>query len=326
MTVRRAKIKSKRSKKRQGRRLRTTIIFIVVGVSFVIGGISWLAHNENILINNIRVEGAQSVDVEEIVELVEENISGNRYWIFPKKNIFVFSKNKLEAKILDEYKQIKNVVIGRDGFKAMIITISEREPFALWCDGEVPAGKEFADVGNCYFVDNEGYIFASAPYFHDHIYFELYGKSFLQTIETGTVLEDENVDIEITDMVDEEYNTDENGVESAEITETASDTEYIGKHFLPPSEFVRMMQLVSSLEKIDLPTHSLVITNSGLYELSLRVGGVRRFLPTQDLHRAINELETAYLKKFSSESKLDSEDLEYIDIRFDNKVIFKFKN
>ncbi len=324
MTVRRSAIKSKCSKKRQDCRLRTTIISIIVIVTFIIGGISWLMHNENILIDDIQIEGAQSVDAEAIMKLAEENISGNHWWIFPKKNIFVFSKNKLRIEILNKYRQIKNVVIKRDGFKAVVITISEREPFALWCDGEAPLGGENTDVGNCYFVDHEGYIYAGAPYFYDHVYFELYGKPFLETIETITVLEDDNV--EIKNDVFEENTSDEGGIKSAEIPETVNSTEYVGIYFLPTKEFVRTMQFVSSLEKIDLPAHSLVITNSGSYELFLLSGGALRFLPTQDYRRAINDLTTAYEKKFSEGSSLSPTDLEYIDIRFDNKVIFKFKD
>ena len=333
MTVRRAKIKSKRSKKRQNRRLKTTIIFIIVVVAFIMGGISWAFHNENILIDSIQIKGAQSVDTEEVMKLAEENISGYRLWIFPKKNILIFPKNKLRVEILDKYKQIKNVVIKRDGFKAMVITISEREPFALWCDGEAPVNKEFADVGDCYFVDNWGYIYASAPYFHDHVYFELYGKSFLEVAEvTEETKEDEDVDKEKVIKNNEENSANEIVEVKTETKEKelnakiTSDAEYIGKHFLPPSEFVRTMQFVSSLEKIDLPTHSLVIADSGLYELSLRSGGMLRFLPTQDYHRAINDLTTAYEKKFSKNFDLLPKDIEYIDIRFDNKVLFKFKN
>ena len=318
MTVRRAKIKSKRSKKRQNRRLKTTIIFIIVVVAFIMGGISWAFHNENILIDSIQIKGAQSVDTEEVMKLAEENISGYYLWIFPKKNILIFPKNKLRVEILDKYKQIKNVVVRRDGFKVIVITISEREPFALWCDGEASAGKEFTDVGNCYFVDSEGYIYASAPYFHDHVYFELYGKPFLEVAEVT----------EETTGNSEEDGLNENMNMEEDINGGAIDDkkEYIGKYFLPPLEFVRTIQFVSSLEKIDLPTHSLIITDSGLYELSLRSGGMLRFLPTQDHHHAINDLTTAYQKKFSEDSDLLPKDLEYIEIRFDNKVLFKFKN
>ena len=324
MGVRRAKIKSKLSKKRQDRRLRTTIIFIIVVLAFIIGGISWALHNENILINDIRIEGAQSVDTEEIMKLAEENISGYRSWIFPKKNILIFPKNKLRVEILDKFKQIKNVVIKRDGFKAVVIVISEREPFALWCDGEVPSSGESTNVGDCYFVDHEGYIYASAPSFHDHVYFELYGKPFLETIETATVLKNENEDTEV--MISEGDSIGEDGVKSAEITGAESDVEYIGIYFLPTQEFVRTMQFVSSLEKIDLLTHSLIITGPDSHELSLRSGGKLRFLSTQNYHRAINDLTTAYEKKFSESPDVLPTDLEYIDIRFDNKVLFKFKD
>ncbi len=316
MTVRRSAIKSKRSKKRQGRRLRTTVIFIIIVVAFIVGGISWLAHNENVSINDIQIEGARSVDTEEIKKIVEENISGYHLWVFPKKNTLIFSKNKLRVEILDEYKQIKNVVIKRNGFKAITITIFEREPFALWCDGETPLSGENVDAGNCYFVDCEGYIFASAPYFHDHVYFELYGKPFeVVEVKKETTEKEKPASAKGYGEAKEELN--------AKIT---GEIEYIGKHFLPPVEFVRTMQFISSLEKIEILVYSLIIDSPDMYKLTLKEGGVLRFLPEQDHYRAINDLTIAYKKKFSESFDLLPKDLEYIDIRFDNKALFKFKD
>ena len=316
MTVRRSAIKSKRSKEKRGHQLRTKIIFCIIIFSFVLGGISWIAHNERILVNDIQIEGVETIKTEEITALTEEHLSGLCLWLFPKKNIFIFSKNKLEISLLDKYRQIKNIAVERDGFNALKITILERDPFALWCDSEVVVNEEKEEVGNCYFVDYEGYIYATAPYFYDNIYFELYGEPF---IDNDEVMEETKPSSAKGYSVAKEEEKELN----AKIT---SDVEYIGKHFLPPVEFVRTMQFISSLKKIEISAHSLIIDSPNMYKLTLVSGGVLRFLPELDYHRAINDLKTAYEKKFFENSELLPKDLEYIDIRFDNKILFKFKD
>ena len=77
----------------------------------IVAGLSWTMHNERILINNIQIEGAEEVDVDLIMELVEENFSGSYLWIFTKKNILIFPKHQLESEILDKHKQIKNIAM-----------------------------------------------------------------------------------------------------------------------------------------------------------------------------------------------------------------------
>ena len=226
------------------------------------------------------------------------------------------------------------------GFRTIVIKISERDPFALWCDGEAPVDGDDANVGSCFFLDSDGYIFANAPYFQDNVYFKLYGKPFLKNIEIAEEVESESFKTESIGSVGIESGVDENEalskVEETSISNEAvdiSNAEYIGIYFLPPAEFTRIMQLVSLLEKINLQSYALVVTSPDLYELSLVSGGTLRFLPGQDFHQVIDDLEIAYIKKFSNESKngpsgrsdISPEDIEYIDIRFDNKILFKFK-
>lgn len=312
MVVRRSAIKSKRSKERRGHRLKTKIIFCFIIIIFVLGGISWITHNERILINDIQIEGIETIEVKEIMGLAEEHLSGKYFWLFPKKNTFIFPKEEVEINLLDKYKQIKNVAIKRDGLNTLKITILEREPFALWCDSEMIVEEKKEEIGNCYFVDYEGYIYATAPYFFDNIYFELYGEPFFDNDENLEKIEEKREDLD-------------NTKEESSIGDF-NKKEYIGRHFLPPEEFVRTMQFVSSLEKIELPVHSLIIDSSDMYKLTLVGGGILRFLPALDYHRSINDLTTAYKKKFSEDSDLLPEDLEYIDIRFENKILFKFKD
>jgi len=324
MSVKRYAIKSRRSKERQKNKLKKIVILSFVCLVFLVGGVSWIFHNEKILIDNVQIEGAQSDSLSENIKiLAEENLSGNRWWIFPKKNTFIFSKKKLTVEILEKYKQVKNIVVKRVGFKMINISLSEREPVALWCDGENPLFGESINVGNCYFVDNEGYIYSDAPFFQDHVYFELYGKPFIEEIETTEeTKKDEKEDKENNKDESKREKKDEKTTES---TEDVVKDNNIGKYFLPPVRFAQTMQFVKLLEKNEMPTYSLTVDSPDIYRLILASGGELIFSPTQDYERVIDDLKIAYKKKFSENPDLSPKDLEYVNIQFDNKIIFKFR-
>ena len=410
MKKQRQAIKSKKSKERRIHRIEIKIILGFCVIVFIIGGLILVAQNKHFLINyiNIEIENPQFVNVDEIKEYATKNITENHFYFLPKNNFLLFSKKTLENKILDNYKQLKNILITRQGLRAITITATERKPSVLWCDGEIPIQSDIEinlKIGNCYFVDKEGYIFTKTPYFYNHIYFEFYGAPFLSSYKineenifnqaTSTNTEqttditwgfhpqvnlqvkeqatstntEQTTDItwgfhpQVNLQVKEQATSTENlenlgknitwGFHpqvNLQVKEQATSTEnlenleknatwgfhpqvnlqvneqnYIGVHLLPAPLFTQIMQFINLLKEVGITSHTLSIRASNLYELSFTSGGILRFSPEQDLNRAVSNLIAAYEKKFSNEPNISSKDIDYIDIRFDNKVIFKFK-
>lgn len=340
MKKQRQAIKSKKSKERRIHHMEIKIMAIICIVVFVVGGLIWVARNKYLLINhiNIEIEEPQFVDAKKIKEYATKNITETYFYFLPKNNYFLFSKKTLENQILDNYKQIKNVVITRQGFQTITISVIERKISALWCDGKPPIQSEVEvnlEIGNCYFIDEEGYIFTKTPYFYDHIYFEIYGAPFLGSYKKSV----ENIFNKATSTSPEKVATTTWGFHP-QVNEKASSTEnteknntlstqtehnYVGTYLLPVSLFTQIMQFMNSLKEVGIASHTLLIHAPNLYELSLTAGGILRFSPEQDLNHAVNNLTTAYQKKFSEESNVVPKDIDYIDIRFENKVVFKFK-
>ena len=273
---------------------------VLIIVACIVMGIVWLSRIDRLQINDVQVKGASEALTKEIVLIVEEKMSEKTLWLLPKRNAFLFSEGKMEDVLLDKYPRIKSISVDSMDFSKIIVTVVEREPEILWCRGY---GSDSDDNTNdCYFVDKTGYVYIEAPYFSDHVYFELYGfpLAFDKNVEATTSLE-------------------------VVAKETAGNSgSVVGTQLLPKETFVLIMSFVRSLEQISIGSYSLTMRDEDLFEISMDNGGVLKFSPTQNLLEALRNLKTAYEKKFTGSSSKTPSHIEYIDIRFANKVLFKF--
>jgi hypothetical protein len=302
------------------------IVSAVVGaVVFFVGGAIWLSRIDALQIKTITVEGAGSALKKNIQTVADEELEKKIWFVFPRRNTLLFSKSAIEKRLLTEPK-IKTVEIDRFGFSEIKIIITERAPFALWCEKFVEQKAATAikvetkpeSVSDCYFVDNEGFIYARAPFFSGHVFFELYGGPLLYDVEKKP---EENIEASssrsILDIATSSFDIQK--VTPAEIRDV------IGTQYIPRKDFLISMDLVNSLKKEGIQVHSLFVFDRTLFELKLATGGMIRFSPAEDLAKAIESLIVAWDKKFTPGAKITPTKLEYVDIRFDNKVLFKFK-
>lgn len=143
------------------------------------------------------------------------------------------------------------------------------------------------DTGEkCYFVDKDGYTFDEAPNFSGSAYFKLYG------------------DLE-------------------------AERDPTGQSFLGPEEFGRLMDFYEDLNTVTKPIKlsSLIVNLEGDYEFGMdSTDGKIIFKKENDFDKLLENFASAIKSdplKTDFQEKLKS--LLYIDLRFDNKVYFKFQ-
>jgi cell division septal protein FtsQ len=100
-------------------------------------------------------------------------------------------------------------------------------------------------------------------------------------------------------------------------------TNPLGKNFLGEERFVRLMQLRDLLSKEGLDTEALKQEEGSDFEFYLTSGGKLIFNEKQEMKKLLRNLVAAIEVK-KNEGKNIKENLEYIDVRFNNKVLFKF--
>lgn len=130
------------------------ILIVVVGVPI------FFLRQERFLISTIQIQGNEITKSEEIEKIIQDNISGNYLWIIPRSSVLVYPNNKIKADILRQIPRLISADLSLTDSRALLVTILERKPFALYCVSEM----------KCFFLDQTGYIFSEAPAFSGGVY------------------------------------------------------------------------------------------------------------------------------------------------------------
>lgn len=99
----------------------------------------------------------------------------------------------------------------------------------------------------------------------------------------------------------------------------------VGKRFLPEEEFGKLADFLGLVKKINLDIASVSIDQFGDIEASIKGDGKLIFNKDQDFSKLVDDL-NSILSDESFQTELESgSNLDYIDLRFGNKVYFQFK-
>jgi hypothetical protein len=180
------------------------------------------------------------------------------------------------------------MTLKREGLQTLHLEIKERLGSFLYCGISVPDKKQ--DVGeNCYFVNNDGYIFDKAPYFSGDVYFKYY-----------------------TNIIGDNQKP-------------------LGSQMMEPARFHDLARFIDGITSLGFKSASLVMENSGIYSLYLQSSNnISRpriiFKNDNDLATILDNFSTAMKEKeFANEINSKYDTLSYIDLRFKNKVLYKFE-
>ena len=275
-----------RRKKHKSVRKKTTFLLIIIFL--IIFGLSLSSRIGQLNINKITITGNKIIENKDIENVVKNEISGHYFWLFPKTNFLIYPKNKILSELNSKYKRLNNISININNFKTLEINVSEYEGKYLYCGLLIPPLRSNLNNNKCYFTDSDGYIFDEAPYFSGSVFFRLYGDA------------------------------------------SVNDKNPIGSYFMKNS-FVKITEFKNTLEKINLkPTAFWVDDNrqEGNFSLSEEtvIGPRIIFKIDSDYQKLAENLQAAIsTKPLNTDIKTKLSTLLYLDLRFGNKVYYKFK-
>lgn len=265
-------------KKKKHKILLKKIFFIVFLFVLLLVGLSFLSRWEKININSIQISDNKVVETKMIEKIVQEKISGNYFYFFPKTNFIFYPKKEIVDELTTKFKRIKNISISISNLKTLDISLIERTALYTYC-GLAPA--ELDDKNQkCYFMDDSGYIFDEAPYFSGEVYLKFYGKT--------------------------------------------------GAYFFEPN-FSKLISLKETLEKINVKPATFYIENTGdikvfLSSTTTELGPEIIFKANADFNQIVENLQSVLTTEpLQTEFKTKYSSLLFIDLRFGNKVYYKFK-
>ncbi len=277
-------IKIKR--KRRLRALRLVILFLILFLS-IFFTLAFFSFNPKITINKIIVNGNNIINSQDVISLVDKKITGKYYGLFDKADSFIYPHDEIYNDLILSFPRIKNISIIRKNFNTLYINIKEKSASYLYCGKAIPDIK--SKIGeNCYFVNDNGYIFSKAPYFSGNVYFKYYLK-----------INNKN--------------------------------KLLGQTIIKPKRFHNLIQFVDGIRALGFKPVSLVIGDDGINYLYLNHNSDKTipkiiFMTNNNLKSILNNLSIAMNKAlFADEINSKYSTLLYIDLRFQNKVLYKFK-
>ena len=275
-------------KKKKKKYFRNKVIIILFIFMILIVGLSLASHIKKINIDSIEISGNKIIDTVDLKDLIQSDLNGHYFGFFSKTNFLIYPKNKIKNDLITKFKRIKDISIDINNFRTLNISITEREGKYLWCGNDLPIADNNS-ILNCYFLDSQGYIFDQAPYFSGEIYFKFYG------------------------------------------TDNSIKNDPAGVYFLP-EYFEKIISLKENIEKMGLKPTIFYLENSEDADIYLSSPNtlIERpkvtFKLNSDYEKLAENLEAAIkTEPLKSNLKNKYSSLQYIDLRFGNKVYYKFK-
>ena len=103
-------------------------------IILIIGLTSYLSHRSEVRISKVELNGGILVTQADLESRTLEYMYGSHFWLFPRNNALWYPHAGLEKYLKETFKRIDTIDISRKGLQTLVIDIKERKPFALWCN------------------------------------------------------------------------------------------------------------------------------------------------------------------------------------------------
>lgn len=266
------------SQERRAQRTKFLFVGILLALVVVAGLIAFLRKKE-FQVTEVKVLGAQSIDGSDVASVVKASLAGNRWVVIPCSNALLVSKMSLRSELLTKVPTLADASIQFQGKNTLVVTIVEKDPRYVWCDGET-----------CFFVDNQGVLYADAPFFSDGVYVIFSRGGVDMTHPAGT-----------------SYLPPEGMRALEQILEHLKQypVQVLGVDIRPDGDMAIRM---NSLKGVAVNPQAFIL--------------VTKTDTVQTIHDALNLIMGD--KGFVDTLKLKGDKLEYIDLRFPGKIYYKF--
>ncbi len=239
-------------------------------------------------ITDIQIRGADSEYFSGIKVDAENYIKKNTLFVLPHKNIFIFSPKDASDELLKKNSFLEKVTFERRGLHTLVVSLTPRKPIFSVQD-------PVAESSVIAYIDKTGRIFTDA--------YAVISTSTIQVKEktqaTGTSTTS-NLPIDFVNKIG-----------------TTLDQEYISNLLFYVEQLQKKNFSVRKVEILPLEDVELYVTDSGG---SIRVNlsdDREKVLATFSAAKKAEPLRTYITNNLQN--------LEYVDLRFGNKVFYKFK-
>jgi len=289
-------------KKRRRKAFLNKILISGFGLLVIFILLAYLSRLNSLNIAEVQIVGNKIVDTEAIRTIVDEQITGKYLWLFPKTNILFYPENNIKNELQNKFKRLKEVSLSIESNKVLLVSLVEQEAKYIWCGANLPVEIDSPNMNNnnqkYYFLNEDGYIFDEAPYFSGEVYFKFYGLT-----DVGHLDSERSTSVDIP----------------------------LGSYF-SKQNFKQLISFRDILVSIGLKPIALYATPDGDIQILLSdktpagSGPKIIFRADSNFQNVAENLEAALnTEPLQSKFKNNYSSLQYIDLRFGNKVYDKFQ-
>ena len=278
-------IKKRKQQRAQRRRL-FKIYFWLFFYTFIFSSLVLLSHWPRFEVSKILVKGEQASSVDIITKITSENLVGNHFYLLSKRNLLLLPRRQIKQSIIEQIPLIGQVDIDtkRTG-QVNHLFITVHERRPV---------ALWCRLKECYFIDQTGFVFSLAPNFSDNILLKIYSQGVSDPLKTRPLAQADFVLL----------------IKAGDIL---------------PDVLMQADILKAEVSKA-------VVTADKDYEFYITqiLDGERRewkllFDSQDDFAHLLSNLEAALATDdFQQDYLQKNGQLEYIDLRFGNKVFYKF--
>ncbi|MDB4983824.1 MAG: hypothetical protein JWM20_3 [Patescibacteria group bacterium] len=284
---------NKNQEVRRKRRMRVLVVLLLLIIALVGAGIGFL-RKPSFQISDIAVTNAKSLDGNAIEISARKHISGFYALVIPKSNGLLFSKSAMNKFLLQEFPGIESVDTEFLNRNSVAISIVEKKPSYLWCTVQ------------CYFVDNSGMIYENAPVFTPGFFLGFSG------ITSGGTITDPS------DPIRRRF------ASAAEFDRTLSVVNFLAAKSVHVIN-AKYLSTADSTQEIATGDGDEALTVDQIGDAIVPSTAKFYILQSEGPQDVGQSLSLVLLDKdFQSKLAADPGSLQYIDLRFNGKIYYKF--
>lgn len=269
---------------KQKRAFRMRVLLISILVVVCALGFIFLMRASFLQIHKISVLGTRVLIATDISQTAERELSGSYLGVIPKTNILFFPKQKLLRAVLVSYPRVSTVSVNREfSLSFSSLVLSVTERTQTY----LWCNNLPDPSAPCYYLDREGLVFARAPEISGTVYFKFFG---------GTL---------------------------------KGSSDPVNKPMVTATAYKRYLDFKDAFESIHVSSFGAeVISDTEMHFLLSRDLSATRMVirvrTTDDPVIVASNLATAMTKEpFKRLFEQERARIEYIDLRFPNKVYFR---
>ncbi|MCX6712379.1 MAG: hypothetical protein NT041_01655 [Candidatus Vogelbacteria bacterium] len=260
----------------------------VLLLAVIVGGFLLVLNISFFRLTVFNVSGQTSQDLSILKQTVKNELDGYCLGIVPNNSVFFFSKTRLSTLLKQKFPGLQSVEIDSPNLNTLTINVSDRESKTLWCSNSA-SGKL------CFYLNEEGSVYQTAPNFSDSIIMEFDSPVMIKKLPTQVI-------------------------SSKDLARAKSFLGFLKSTLVdwPSASSTYKLSHINVLPLKDFEAVIVPTANPGnSWKLLFNTGATGDQLIT-NFHSLIKD--PTLTKDWTVNKTLD-----YLDLRFDNKVFYKFR-